>query len=187
MARYLPGDRRDKLNEMIRVNHSGELGAINIYKGQIAATKHIMGKSTVIKTLEEMYQGEIPHFQYFKSLMEKNKVRPSIFTPIWSNLGFFVGYITALFGKETAMTLTVGVETIIGNHYKEQLNILKEIQPKSDLSLDLAEKIAQFLQDELEHLETGVENNAEDMCCHFYFRKIIELGTKVAISIAKNF
>ncbi len=182
MNRYLPGDRKDKLQEIIRVNHSGELGAINIYKGQIAATKHKKPRNKeLIKTLNELYQGEIPHFEYFKSLMEQNKIRPSLFTTLWSVLGFGIGYLTALLGKETAMTLTVGVETIISQHYKEQLDLLDALSYE-----ELKDKIAQFMEDEIEHLEIGVDNDAEKMCCHFYFNTFIKFLTTAAIYIAKR-
>lgn len=185
--RYLPGDNKDKLNEIIRVNHSGELGAINIYQGQIAAIKHISrNKSKLLKILNDMYNSEVIHFEYFKSLIESYKIRPSLLTPVWSRLGFVVGYITGILGQKTAMTLTVGVETVIGKHYKEQLNILKNITSTSNVPYDLQDKIAQFMSEELEHLDIAINYKAEKMCSYFYFRKFIEISTRLAITLAKR-
>ena len=183
---YLPGDKKDKLSEIIRVNHSGELGAINIYKGQIAATKHLLiikKQPKLLEILTEMYKQEMVHFQYFQSRVVEHKVRPSFFTPIWSQLGFVIGYITGILGKKSAMTLTVGVETIIGNHYKSQLELIAKLHIQNDA---LKEKISQFMEEELEHLDIGIAHQAEKMCGYFYIRKTIEMATKLAISIAKH-
>jgi ubiquinone biosynthesis monooxygenase Coq7 len=130
-----------------------------------------------------MYQGEIEHFEYFKEEIEYNKIRPSIFTPLWQSLGFVIGYVSTVVGIKGAMTLTVGVETIIGQHYKEQLELIDSTLSDKD---KLKEKISQFMRDELEHLEKGIDHKAEEMCCHFYFRRLVELATKLAISIAKR-
>lgn len=183
--RYLPGDNKNKLDEIIRVDHSGELGAINIYRGQIAATKK--GKTELLQVLNDMYQEEMKHFEYFKSQIEEHRIRPSFFTPLWAKLGFIIGYITGLLGEKTAMTLTVGVETVIGNHYKEQIKTIEILEKNGVIQNgQLKEKISQFMQDELEHLDIGINRKAEEMCCHFYFRKVVELATTWAIHIAKD-
>jgi ubiquinone biosynthesis monooxygenase Coq7 len=186
---YLPGDNKDKFHEMLRVNHSGELGAINLYKGQIAAIKHlsiIEKQRTLLETLNEMYNQEMVHYQYFKLAIEQHKVRPSFLTPIWSQLGFTIGYITGILGQKTAMTLTAGVETVIGNHYKEQLNIIENMLPSNGALDELKSKISQFMEEELEHLDIATAYHAEEMYRYFYLRKLIEIATNIAISIAKR-
>jgi ubiquinone biosynthesis monooxygenase Coq7 len=185
LKKYLPGDDKDILSEIIRVDHSGELGAINIYKGQIAAMRHIRrDEVAVINVLNDMYRGEVEHFEYFKKQIEENKIRPSIFIPLWKILGFATGYLSASMGVKSAMTLTVGVETVIGKHYKEQIELIESKLNKQD---NLKEKISQFMEDELEHLDKGLDYKAEEVCCHFYLRKLVELATSWAISIAKRF
>ena len=37
---YLPGDPPPDRDSMIRVDHAGEYGAVRIYDGQLAATRH---------------------------------------------------------------------------------------------------------------------------------------------------
>ncbi|MAR55553.1 MAG: demethoxyubiquinone hydroxylase family protein, partial [Rickettsiales bacterium] len=55
----LPGDktRREVLDEVLRVNHAGELGAQQIYRGQLA----ILGKSETGPILQEMLEQEQGH------------------------------------------------------------------------------------------------------------------------------
>lgn len=202
---YLPGDKPSNkiIEEIIRVDHSGEYGAKKIYAGQIAATKHIQIISKIfnktndydelLKILQKMYEDEVPHYEYFEDLMNKINTRPSFFLPIWALLGFISGYLTGVLGQSTAMTLTVGIEDVIGNHYHAQLkdlqNIIKSYKENSEtdpLLINLHDKIKQFMYDELEHLNTGLEWEAQKMCGHFCFNSLVKIASKTAISIAKN-
>ncbi len=183
---YLPGDNKDTLTEMIRVNHSGELGAINIYKGQILATKHrsfIKDEAKLLEILNHMYQQEIVHFQYFTREVEQKKIRPSLLTSIWSSLGFTIGYMTGIFGEKTAMNLTIGVETVIGEHYQSQLESIEAMKLNNE---ELYRKISQFMAEELEHLDTSMASHKTMICSHLYLRKLVEVATNLAISIAKR-
>ena len=61
-----------RLNEIIRVDHAGEHGAIAIYKGQIKALE-IMGDKKTLPIIHEMLDGEKVHAQKFDELVEKKK------------------------------------------------------------------------------------------------------------------
>ena len=80
-----------RLSEMLRVNHSGELGnhpfnkgADAIYKGQILAMKI---KGIDYKEIEHMWHQEVKHLEFFNNELIKNKIRPSFLRPIWKGLG----------------------------------------------------------------------------------------------------
>lgn len=202
---YLPGDKKNKemIENIVRVNHSGEYGAVKIYLGQIKATKHreffqkiFFNKNNTVELLNilnEMYQQEIPHYQYFKQLINELKIRPSIFLPLWSLLGFFSGYFSSLLGKSVAMTCTTGIEEVIGKHYSSQLSQLNQMLNGNNISYDnnilnnLSKNITQFMYDELEHLNTGIEYGAQSMYGHFYLNVLVKFTTKVAILVAKRF
>lgn len=202
---YLPGDKPSNkiIEEIIRVDHSGEYGAKKIYAGQITAIKHLKAISKILnkannydellEILKEMYEGEVPHYQYFEDLMNKTNTRPSFLLPVWSLLGFVSGYITGIAGQKTAMTLTVGIEEVISNHYNAQLKDVQNIMSDQSTNLvdgpllnNLYDKIKQFMYDELEHLNTGIDWEAEKMCGHFCFNSLVKIASKTAISIAKN-
>jgi len=200
---YLPGDKPHEkiIDEIIRVDHSGEYGAQKIYQGQILATKHLKKLcrkfndtkyDRLINVLQKMYDSEIPHYEFFQNLMNVRKSRPSLMLPVWSVFGFLTGYLTGIVGEKSAMALTVGVEDIIGHHYNEQLQIVKNIIDKNKklnnniLLHELYSKIKQFMHDELEHLNIGIQYNTEKICGYFYFNMLVKSITKIAISIAKN-
>lgn len=119
--RELTREEKDVIQPMIRVDQSGEVGAYYIYRGQIA----VLGGDPKLKPLlEEMWEQEKVHLELFSDLVGEHRVRPSLLRPLWEVAGFAVGATTALMGKEAAMACTEAVETVIGDHYNEQLREL---------------------------------------------------------------
>jgi ubiquinone biosynthesis monooxygenase Coq7 len=181
---FLPGDKKvpELLTEIIRVDHSGELGAKVIYQGQILATKswHHKQKELLIE-LNQLYKTELEHYNYFDQLLKTKRVRPSFLIALWQVLGFALGYFSALLGTKMAMATTVAIEEVIADHYLEQLEILKRFSEK-----DLQSKIEQFLGEEVEHLKTGLNWEATSLKGYSYYKKIIKISTKTAIYLAKR-
>ena len=111
------------LDQIIRVDHAGEYGATRIYDGQIA----IFGKESKIgKTIQHMADQEQEHIEKFNELIIEKRVRPTALLPLWNVAGFALGAGTALMGEKAAMACTVAVEKVIGDHYREQQNLLEE-------------------------------------------------------------
>ena len=168
---------RSILEEIIRVDHAGEYGATRIYDGQIA----VFGKNSKIgKTIQHMADQEQEHIQKFEELIVKNRVRPTALIPIWNVAGYALGVSTALLGEKAAMACTVAVETVIGNHYGEQLSLLEDDQK------ELKKTIKKFKADELEHHDIGIAHDAEKTPGYKVLSKVIELGCKTAIEISKK-
>ena len=133
---------REVLEEIIRVDHAGEYGATKIYDGQIA----IFGKNSKLgKTIQHMADQEQEHIDKFNELILEHRVRPTALLPLWNVAGYALGASTALMGEKAAMACTVAVEKVIGEHYKEQLDLL------GDDHKDLKKTISKFRDDELEH------------------------------------
>ncbi len=168
---------RSILEEIIRVDHAGEYGATRIYDGQIA----VFGKNSKIgKTIQHMADQEQEHIQKFEELIVKNRVRPTALIPVWNVAGYALGVSTALLGEKAAMACTVAVETVIGNHYGEQLSLLEDDQK------ELKKTIKRFKADELEHHDIGIAHDAEKTPGYKVLSKVIELGCKTAIEISKK-
>lgn len=110
------------IDEIIRVDHAGELGADRIYAGQVA----VLGNTKIGPTLKHMWEQERKHRQEFERLVGEYRVRPTVMTPIWNIAGFALGASTALMGKKAAMACTVAVETVIVEHYNDQLRQIME-------------------------------------------------------------
>ena len=168
---------RKTLEEIIRVDHAGEYGATRIYEGQIA----IFGKKTKIgKTIQHMADQEQEHIEKFKELIITERVRPTLLLPLWNIAGYALGAGTAILGEKAAMACTVAVEKVIGEHYEEQTELLKEDQKK------LKSTIKKFAADELEHHDIGIAHDAENAPGYKFLTKVITLGCKTAIAVSKK-
>lgn len=164
---------------MIRVNHAGELGADRIYAGQMA----ILGKTGMGKEIQHMWDQEKRHKAKFEELISKHRVRPTAFVPIWNVAGFVLGAGTALLGPKAAMACTVAVESVIVEHYNDQLRTLMA-DPHADK--ELLDIIQKFRDEEQEHHDLGLEHGAEQAPFYEGLTKLITLGCKVAITISKT-
>lgn len=185
MNRPLPGDPEfvgttGRVEQMIRVNHAGEYGARRIYQGQLA----VLGKDPETRELlEHMAEQEDVHLKYFEDQIVDRQIRPTIFQPVWHVAGYALGYITAKMGRRAAMACTVAVESVISDHYQEQLDTLAENKDEKDLM----SHIKKFKEEEEEHHDIGVENEAELAKGYGVLSGAIKLGSKAAIFIAKRF
>ena len=174
----LPGDLNKKqvIDRMLRVDHAGEYGAVRIYEGQLA----VLGKTDKADTIKHMVEQEQEHLSTFNDLVIKNRVRPTLMLPIWHIAGYALGVGTALMGKRAAMACTVAVEEVIDEHYASQIDSLSE---EDD---DLCEIFEKFRQEEIEHKNTGIENEAELTLGYPFLKGAIKKGSRFAIWLSER-
>lgn len=195
LASLTPSQRR-ALRDMLRVDHSGEIAANTIYQGQadmFGALGDVKNRDLSI----EMWQTEKKHLEVMRALLRQHNVRPSLLLPIWSTAGRVLGGVTALLGPRSAMACTEAVESVIGEHYDDQLKELKtildgdgieggkrdEVHPSLPLLSDIIEE---FRDDELEHLDTAVEHESQQAAGHALLSAVIAAGCRGAIWVASR-
>ncbi|XP_030761860.1 5-demethoxyubiquinone hydroxylase, mitochondrial [Sitophilus oryzae] len=166
------------IDEIVRVDHAGELGADRIYAGQMA----VLGSTSKGPLIQHMWDQEKGHRAKFEELIKKHRVRPTVMTPIWNVAGFMLGAGTALLGEKAAMACTVAVETVIVEHYNDQLRTLLE---NPETNKELMEVITKFRDEEQEHHDTGIDHGAEQAPYYKLLSDIIKTGCKTAIAISK--
>ena len=168
------------LEEIIRVDHAGERGAIKIYEGQLLALKTIKQDDDLKDKIEEMKEQEKEHAEYFEKEIQKRKIKPTYLLPLWDLMGVFLGFGTALLGKKATMLCTASVEEVIEDHYQNQL---KKI---GDDEKDLKEKIEKFKEDEITHKNTAYNSGAINKGFYSIMHKIIRTGSRIAITISEK-
>lgn len=183
----LPGSLsyQEILARCIRVNQAGEYGAKRIYEGQMSVLK----SDESIHVLKHMAEQEQQHLNYFNQQLVKRQIRPTLLTPIWHVAGFMLGAVTAKLGKKAAMACTVAVEEVIDEHYREQLKFLGKNKPYCTNHAndnELAEKIEQFRQEELEHRDIGLQNHAQETPFYNLLTGAIKRASKLAIFLSKR-
>ena len=93
-------------------------------------------------------------------------------------MGFGLGVASAVLGEKAAMACTIAVEEVIGEHYKTSWGFRWwTYDPKSTLM--------KFRDDELDHLDTGVEHDGENAPKSYW--KAVQLGCRTAIKISEKF
>ena len=75
------------LEEIIRVDHAGERGAIKIYEGQLLALNTIKQDKNLKNTIEDMRNHEKEHLQYFENEIQKRNIKPTYLLPLWDLMG----------------------------------------------------------------------------------------------------
>ena len=168
------------LEEIIRVDHAGERGAIKIYEGQLLALKTIKQDDKLKDIIEDMKEHEKEHLDYFEKEIKKRNMKPTYFLPLWDLMGVSLGFGTALLGKKAAMLCTASVEEVIEDHYENQL---KKI---GDDDKDLKIKIEKFKEDEVNHKNIAYETGASKTGIYSVMDKIIRTGSKIAITISEK-
>ncbi len=175
-----PGARDQRLAEMLRVDHAGEYGAVQIYRGQRAIFDRLPARADVAERLKAMEDGEAAHLKTFDALLAERRVRPTLLSPLWNAAGFALGAATALMGEKAAMAATAAVEDVIEKHYAEQADELRSTEPA------LAQTITAFREDELHHKETAEAHGAESAPGYPLMRLLIQAGCRAAIRLSEK-
>ena len=166
-----------RIKEIIRVNQAGELGAIQIYKGQLAVLKN----KKVAKELKVMLKKELNHYNKFNDLIREYEVRPTALSPIWKRGAFLLGVSTAILGRKATMACTEAVEEVIIEHYENQSKYLK------DKDIYLSKITKKFCKEEKEHLDLAKKHDTGKDPFHKVLKSSIRLLSKIAIKASEKF
>ena len=168
------------LEEIIRVDHAGERGAIKIYEGQLLALKTLKKDEILESTIEEMKQQECEHLKYFEEEIQLRKIKPTYLLPLWDLMGVSLGFGSVLLGRKASMLCTASVEEVIDKHYSDQIKKLG-IDEKN-----LKNKIEKFRNDEINHKDIAYEKGATKTGIYSLMNSIIKVGSKISIKISEK-
>ena len=168
------------LEEIIRVDHAGERGAIKIYEGQLLALKTIIQDENLKNIVEKMKEHEKEHLEYFEKEIQKRKIKPTYMLPLWDVMGVALGFGTVLLGKKAAMLCTASVEEVIENHYDNQLKKIGNDEK------NLKDKIEKFKNEEIDHKNIAYGAGATNKGLYSIMDKAIRAGSRIAITISEK-
>jgi ubiquinone biosynthesis monooxygenase Coq7 len=171
----------DRRHEMLRVDHAGEYGAVAIYRGQLAVFERRPGHARIVDQLGKMAGQEQAHLDAFDKLLAEGRVRPTALSPIWNVAGFALGAATALMGEKAAHACTEAVETVIEEHYGDQVAELEATG-----AADLAGRLARFRDEEVAHKDLAVAEGASQAPGYPLLSALIRTGCRLAIRISSK-
>ena len=171
-----------RIAEMLRVDHAGEYAAVAIYQGQQAVFGKNAKTKKIAAQLAEMEAEEQKHLSAFDEMLLARGVRPTALAPVWSVAAYGLGVATALMGEKAAHACTEAVETVIEQHYAEQIEALEDDPENAALKATFTE----FREDELHHRDTAIEGGAQEAPAYGLLSAVIKTGCRFAIRVSEK-
>lgn len=185
--------KQRKIDEVIRVDHAGEVAAVRIAKYQLYCMSPL---NDAVPIVEEILQDELVHRRVMNQLAERHGVRTTILDPFFRLGALAMGAGTAILGKEAMMCCHAAVEITIYDHYndqlreletlEEQLSAAKESETEKEAWVDVKNYIARFRDEEKHHQELGENNGYENAPAFPLLYNGIRLACKVGVALAKR-
>ena len=174
------GASRRRRAEILRVDHAGEYAAVHIYRAQRAVFEGRPGKEAIAADMGEMQGQEAVHLARFEALLNAERVRPTVMTPVWRLAALGLGAGTALLGEKAAHACTEAVESVIGEHYADQIAELADRDPA------LAAELTKFRDEELAHHDHAVDHGSREAPGYRLLSSVIKAGCRAAIKISER-
>ena len=174
------GAPKARLDEILRVDHAGEVAAMQIYRAQAAVFGASAATTALAGRMKAMGEKEAEHLAAFDALLAERSARPSLLSPLWRVAAFALGAGTALLGEKAAHACTEAVEAVIERHYAGQVEELADCEP------DLARTLARFREDELAHQADAVDQGAREAPAYPVLSALIQAGCRAAIKTAEK-
>ena len=175
------GASRRRRDEILRVDHAGEYAAVQIYRAQRAVFAGRPGKDAIAADMAEMQAQEQVHLDRFNALLAAEKVRPTAMTPVWRLAALGLGAGTALLGEKAAHACTEAVESVIEEHYADQIAEMRDQDPA------LAAELTRFRDEELAHHDHAVAHGSREAPAYGLLSAVIKAGCRAAIKVSERF
>ena len=165
----------DTAKKILKVNHAGEFGAINIYRSQILVSK--LFRRSYVPLLENFLADETRHLNIFwVEIQRRDGIKCKSYW-LCGLGGWLMGLLSAFFGQTGVMACTWAVESVVANHLHNQLRYLH--QKKDQEAYDAVKSI---LEDEENHRDIG-QNLGGKNILYAPFRFMISVFTEAVIRI----
>ena len=173
-SRPYPADKieQDSLNEfeknhsagLMRVNHSGEVCAQALYRGQALTAKLVDTRAK----MEQAASEELDHLSWCNKRLEELNDKPSVLNPIWYGMSFSMGAVAGIIGDNWSLGFVHETEEQVVKHLDGHLDKLskKDFKTKAVIeqmrideekhSHDALEAGAEILPDEIKNLMSKV-------------------------------
>lgn len=159
--------------KMIKVDHAGENGAVNIYRAQ-----HLVSRLRAPRLLAELrhfQDHEMEHRQIFADYLARHHIRRCVSYHLCGLGGWGLGLVTGLIGPKAVMATTYAVETVVLQHLQHQTGHL------NDIDKDAFDCVSAIIQDEQEHHDHAFENIDRNSLLAKALIKVVSLCTEGVI------
>jgi 3-demethoxyubiquinol 3-hydroxylase len=162
-----------RVDRILKVNHAGEHGAVNIYRGQRLACS--WRGDALKRELEEFRSHEERHRAVFAAELTRRGVRRCRGYMACGIGGFLLGVTTGLCGRASIAAVTVAVERVVLRHLEAQLRELDGLDPAAHAA------VASILEDERMHHDRAAREPRQGLLWPRLLRPAVSAVTEFVI------
>lgn len=138
---------------LMRINHTGEVCAQALYRGQAVVAREPHTRASLLQAAVE----EGDHLAWCADRLRELDSRPSLFNPLWYAGSYAIGVAAGLYGDGYNLGFVVETERQVEAHLGEHLDSLPEGDERSRAI------VRQMQQDEAEHGEAAMQAGARPL------------------------
>ena len=140
------------VHRILCVDHSGERGAVAIYRMQMLAAR--LRCPDLLAFLADTLEHELGHMARFHELLRGRGLEPCPASGAWAFGGAVLGLLTGLIGRQAVLVCTEAVERTVHGH------LLEQIATTADTDPEVSRAIADILQEEAAQLAFARDRRA---------------------------
>jgi ubiquinone biosynthesis monooxygenase Coq7 len=160
---------------IIKVNHAGEHGAVNLYAGQIAIAR--LRARFLVPELAEFKAHEERHRSIFAAELKRRGLARCRSCWLCGVGGYVLGFLTGLMGARSIATVTVAVERVVLRHLQQQLREIGINDPDATVA------ISAILSEEQQHHDQSAARVCHDGIRYRMLGSVISAATEAVIWI----
>lgn len=145
--------KRKHIAALMRVNHTGEVCAQALYKGQAFSAK----TSDVKKSMEAAAKEEEDHLVWCEQRIQELNDHVSYLNPLWYAMSFSLGALAGAMGDSWSLGFVKETEDQVCKHLEEHLDKI----PLEDSATRAI--LVQMKKDEAKHAHMAKEEGAQDL------------------------
>ncbi|HXA36217.1 MAG TPA: 2-polyprenyl-3-methyl-6-methoxy-1,4-benzoquinone monooxygenase [Steroidobacteraceae bacterium] len=139
-AEALQDAQRVESGRLMRVNHSGEVAAQALYRGQALTARD----ASLSAALRHAASEEQDHLAWCELRLRELDGSPSVLNPLWYAGSFAIGALAGAFGRSASLGFVTETERQVESHLRGHMERL-EADPRSRAILE------QMTHDEMQH------------------------------------
>ncbi len=137
----LQAPQRAESVRLMRVNHSGEVAAQALYRGQALTSRDAAVSAALCHAAAE----ETDHLAWCEGRLRELKGRTSVLNPLWYAGSFAIGALAGALGRGTGLGFVAETERQVESHLRGHMERLGSADPRSRAILE------RMTHDEMQH------------------------------------
>jgi ubiquinone biosynthesis monooxygenase Coq7 len=159
-------DRREPAR-LMRVNHSGEVAAQALYRGQAVTARDPVVAATLLQAAAE----EMDHLAWCEQRLAELKAPTSLLNPLWYSGSFAIGAVAGALGDRTSLGFIAETEKQVEAHLRTHTGRLPAADHRSLAIVD------QMARDEAAHGAQAESMGAAEL--PFAVRSVMRLTARI--------